>query len=296
MLLRSFGRLFKSYPLLTIIGTYGGLYLLGQSIVANLYGQNSYEFGDATILTLESLAAFLGKPLGECEVGELTAASVASLERAFKRAIGRETREAIGFEGMLSSFFRQAAVLLQRCLDAGFLSAEEAEIGAEGDENIRVAVAAAVLLNTACRSVDDDVAREADAFVTADGGIVDRVHVPDALQRVFARTIEAKALLREARPDAVERARLCRAVVRAGVQGGSGVSEPVAAALLESAAALRKALKSVFDGNMEDVFATVVEDRWGHFDDGALGDHLLPARKKSPPPSPPRYQEHASAV
>ena len=300
MLLRGLGRSMREYPLLTVIGVYASLYCVGMQIAARIFGRNPnhYEFGDATVLTLQSLAAFLGKPLGDCEVGDVTAASLASLGRAFRRARGLETREAIGYENMVASFFQQAAVLAQRCLDRGFLAAADAEAAAADSGGaggrVRVALAAAVLLNTALRSVEDDVARESDAFVTAAGNVVVPERVPPALKHILAQTVEAKALLRRARPDADARAALCAAVVRAGVAGdGARAADPVAAALLGAAAALRAQLPTVFDANMEDVFVAVVEDRWGHFDDGALGDHLLPARRRRRSAS---HEEHPGAV
>ena len=288
MLLKGLGTCMRNYPLLTAIGCYSGLFLVGQQIALKLYGRHPrhYAFGDATLLTLKSasraLAAFIGrKTLDDYEFGDLTAASLERLETAFKQARGQETRKEVGLEAMVVSFFEQAACLLQRCLDRGFLTLEEAEAGADGEDDlgarVRVAVAAAVLLSAACRSVDDDVAREADSFVLASGaGVVTKRSVPPVLQESLALTIEAKTLLRRSRPDAEARARLCEAVVRAGATGAAD-GDALTASLLKAAAAFRTRLRAVFESNMDDVFVAVVEDRFGAFDDqDRLTDHLLP--------------------
>ena len=99
-------------------------------------------------------------------------------------------------------------------------------------------------MSAACRSVDDDVAREADSFVLASGaGVVTKRSVPPALQESLALTIEAKALLRRSRPDAEARARLCEAVVRAGATG-AGDGDALTASLLKAAATFRTRLRA----------------------------------------------------
>lgn len=236
----------------------------------------------------DALTAFLGKPLKDSGVGDLTVASLKSLESAWKRARGQETRKEVGLEGMVVSFFEQAAILLSRCLDRGFLEVEEAEAGVDGEtpegERVRRALAAVVLLTTACRSVDDDVAGASDTFVMAGGdAVVTRACVPDSLRHILELTVEAKAALRDRRPSPEERARLCAHVVRAGASPGTVDAEPVAVSLLTAAKALAAQLKDIYDSNMDDVFVAVVEDRWGHFDSDEaatrLADHLLPARR-----------------
>ena len=138
-----------------------------------------------------------------------------------------------------------------------------------------------MLLSTACRSIDDDVAREQAELVLASGdGVITKRNVPETLQGCLALTMEAKRCLRDSRPSAEERARLCEAVVRAGATGAADV-EPVAAALLRAAAALRANLKSVFESNMDDVFIAVVEDRFGAFDDEeGFSEQFLPALRR----------------
>ena len=291
-MLRGVGAFMRHYPLLSIIGVYSGLYVLGQHIYVKVFGKHAktYEFGDATALTIQSaskaLAAFIGRAsLGDYQFGDVSKASLERLETAFKAARGQETRREVGLEAMVVSFFQQAACLLQRCLDRGFLDDGEAEAGAEGDNElgarVRVALAAAVLLSTACRSIDDDVAREQAELVLASGdGVITKRNVPETLQGCLALTMEAKQFLSDSRPSAEERARLCEAVVRAGATGAADV-EPVAAALLRAAAALRANLKSVFESNMDDVFIAVVEDRFGAFDDEeGFSEQFLPALRR----------------
>ena len=93
------------------------------------------------------------------EFGDLSRASLERLQKTCRRALGHDTRAAADLEGVAASFYAQAAVLLQRCLDRNFLTVAEAEAGAEdAEDRVRTAVTAAVLLSAAARGTNERVA------------------------------------------------------------------------------------------------------------------------------------------
>ena len=136
------------------------------------------------------------------------------------------------FEAVIQSFFRQAAVLLQRCLDRDIISVAGAEAAAEAGDDIgdrvRLGISAAVLLSAAVRSADDATLANKARIVLASGDeIVEKASVPAALQEALAMVLEAKKQLASPHHRTAEdRVRLCRDLVRAAIDGGSKASSP----------------------------------------------------------------------
>ena len=277
----------REYPLLTMVGVYSALYTAGEFIARYIYEEPDYVFGDATALMLDSAEA------GLLEFGNV---SLVALRRLF----GHDARDTAAFEHVIASFFRQAAVLLQRCLDRNIISVEEAEAAADsGDDvgdRVRLGISAAVLLSAAVRSADDAALANKARIVLASGdAVVSNDSVPAALQEALAMVLEAKKQLASPHHRTAEdRVRLCRDLVRAAIDGGSKASSPsdaykhwtedggtgadaLAGVLLRRAAAgLRKNLGERYDSAMDDVFVEVLEDRFGSFEDGGLSTHLVP--------------------
>lgn len=286
--LKTIGYCLREYPLLTMVGAYGLLYTAGDFIATVVYNEPDYVFGDATALILDT-----------AEAGLLEFGNISSV--ALRRLFGHDARDTAAFGAVIQSFFRQAAALLQRCLDRDIISVEEAEAAADaGDElgdRVRLGVAAAVLLSAAVRSADDAAAAGAERLVLASGDeVVERASVPAALQEALAMVLKAKTQLKSPHHRSAEnRVRLCRDLVRAAIDGGQAASSPsdaykhwtedggtgadaLAGVLLRRAAAgLRKNLGERYDSAMDDIFVEVLEDRFGSFDDNGMSEHLVPA-------------------
>ena len=200
----------REYPLLTMVGVYTALYTAGEFIARYVYDEPDYVFGDATALMLDSAEA------GLLEFGNV---SLVALRRLF----GHDARDTAAFEHVIASFFRQAAVLLQRCLDRNIISVEEAEAAAEAGDDIgdrvRLGISAAVLLSAAVRSADDAALANKARIVLASGdAVVSNDSVPAALQEALAMVLEAKKQLASPHHRTAEdRVRLCRDLVRAAI-------------------------------------------------------------------------------
>ena len=136
--------------------------------------------------------------LDSAEAGLLEFGNVSVV--ALRRLFGHDARDTAAFEHVIASFFRQAAVLLQRCLDRDIITVEEAEAAAEaGDDvgdRVRLGISAAVLLSAAVRSADDAALANKARIVLASGdAVVSNDSVPAALQEALAMVLEAKKQL-----------------------------------------------------------------------------------------------------
>ena len=130
--LKTIGYCLREYPLLTMVGAYGLLYTAGDFIATVVYNEPDYVFGDATALILDT-----------AEAGLLEFGNISSV--ALRRLFGHDARDTAAFGAVIQSFFRQAAALLQRCLDRDIISVEEAEAAADAGDELTTAHALSTL-------------------------------------------------------------------------------------------------------------------------------------------------------
>ena len=272
-----------------MVGVYTALYTAGEFIARYIYDEPDYVFGDATA-SCSTAPKRACSSLATCRWWRCDACSVMILATA------------AAFEAVIQSFFRQAAVLLQRCLDRDIISVAEAEAAAESGDDIgdrvRLGISAAVLLSAAVRSADDAALANKARIVLASGdAVVSNDSVPAALHRAaLAMVLEAKKQLASPHHRTAEDRVDCAAIwcgrpSTAAIEGveplrrlqaldgrrRDGRRRAGRRLLRRAAAGLRKkSTRSSHDGAMDDVFVEVLEDRFGSFEDGGLSTHLVP--------------------
>ena len=175
-------------------------------------------FGDAT-------ASCSTAPAGLLEFGNV---SLVALRRLF----GHDARDTAAFEHVIASFFGQAAVLLQRCLDRDIISRRRPRPRPTRATTLVIECASAFppqfCYSTAVRSADDAALANKARIVLASGdAVVSNDSVPAALQEALAMVLEAKKQFASPHHRTAEdRVRLCRDLVRAAIDGGSKASSP----------------------------------------------------------------------
>ncbi|KAJ1457332.1 hypothetical protein M885DRAFT_615455 [Pelagophyceae sp. CCMP2097] len=295
----------RRHPLAALLAGYVALYTAGQSVMMLFAGQRAdeYEFGDVSRLALnkasEALSEFLGKPAKDYHFGDVTVASLDALKTSFRRR-GVLPRLEASMDALLQSFFGQTALVAQRCMARGLIDGLDVQKGAT---DLRVGLGAAVLLLAVCRSIDDARAKRGEAVLLATGDVMATDGLPEELWDARRRVVDAKCLLRDVAPSLREREQLCeRMVCRIATNGHGKLSDDlernaklldVEAAVVGAATALRLALGSVYDANMDDVLVAVAEDDFGEYD-SELPE--LPAQKpKSPRTFGASHAKHGGA-